>query len=209
MKLYQSTLSPNCHKVVAIAKEVGIPLEVVNLDVFKGGAKTPDMLAKNPNGKVPVLDDDGFVLWESNAMLGYIAGKADRADLAPTTPRERADVDRWLSWQASHFSQAIRKVAIERLVKKLAGWGPPDEAIVKQGTEEFTTYAKVLDQSLEGKQYVCGRLTIADFALAPYAAIAESCGLDFAPYPNARTWLGRMLARESIRDTLAAARGAH
>jgi glutathione S-transferase len=148
-------------------------------------------------------------LWESNAILGYVAAKADRTDLAPTAPRERADVDRWLNWQAAHFSQAVGKVAFERVVKKLAGLGPPDEATIARGTEEFARFAKVLDESLADKEFLCGRLTIADFSVAMYAAVTETCGLDFGPYPKARKWLGRMLARESVRTTLASARGAH
>ena len=148
------------------------------------------------------------MLWESNAMLGYIAAKADRTDLAPTTPRERAEVERWLSWQTAHFSPAIRKVAFERVVKKLAGLGAPDEAIVKAGIEEFAVVANVLEQSLGTKDFLCGRLTIADFALAPSAALTTSCGLDFAPFPKAKAWLGRMTQRDSVKQTLAAARGA-
>ena len=208
MKLYQFPFSPNCQKVVALAHEVGTTLELATVDLFKGEARTPAMLAKNPNGKLPILEDDGFVLWESTAMLAYIAAKAGRADLAPTTPRERAEVDRWTSWQGAHFGPAIRKVAFERIVKKLGGLGAPDEAVVKAGMEEFATTARVLEQSLGTKEYVCGRLTIADFALAPYAALTASCGLDFEPYPKAKAWLGRMLARDSVKTTLAAARGA-
>jgi glutathione S-transferase len=87
MKLYQFALSPNCQKVIALAHEVGLPLELVPVDLFKGGARTPAMLAKNLNGKLPILEDGDFVLWESNAMLGYLAAKANRTDLAPTAPR--------------------------------------------------------------------------------------------------------------------------
>jgi len=205
MKLYQYAFSPACQKVVALANEVGVPLELVSLELFKGGARTPAMLAKNPNGKVPVLEDGDFVLWESTAMLTYIAGKAGRADLAPTAPRERAEVDRWLAWEGAHFGPAIRKVAFERVVKKLAGLGAPDEALVKVGAEEFAARATVLEQSLGSKEYLCGRLTIADFALAPYAALAANCGLDWEPYPRAKAWLARMIARESLKQTLAAA----
>jgi glutathione S-transferase len=208
MKLYQIPLSPNCQKVVAVAHEAGVPLELVKVDVFKGEARTPAMLAKNPNGKLPILEDGDFVLWESTAMLAYIAAKAGRADLAPTTPRERAEVDRWTSWQGAHFGPAIRKVAFERIVKKLAGLGAPDEAAVKAGIEEFAVTANVFEQSLGTKEYVCGRLTIADFALAPYAALTASCGLDLGAYPKASAWLGRMLARDSMNKTMAAARGA-
>ncbi len=208
MKLYQHPFSPNCQKVVAVAHEVGAPLELVAVDLFKREARTPAMRAKNPNGKLPILEDGDFVLWESNAMLAYIASKAGRTDFAPTTPRERAEVDRWTSWQAAHFAPAIRKVAFERVVKRLMGMGAPDEAVVKTGIEEFATTASVLEQSLGTKEYVCGRLTIADFALAPHAALTESCGLDFDPYPKAKAWLTRMTARDSMKKTLAAAREA-
>ena len=100
------------------------------------------MLAKNPNGKVPILEDGDFVLWESTAMLAYIAAKAGRTDLAPTTPRERAEVDRWTAWQGAHFGPAIRKVSFERIVKKLVGRGAPDEAVVKAGIAEFLDFAE-------------------------------------------------------------------
>jgi glutathione S-transferase len=209
MKLYQFPLSPNCQKVVALAYEVGVPLELATVDLFKGQTRSPEMLARNPNGKVPILEDGDFVLWESNAMLGYIAAKADRTDLAPTTPRERADVDRWLSWHSAHFGPAIGKVAFERVVKKLGGLGAPDEALVRKGSEEFVVLAKVLDHELSGRDYLCGRLTIADFALATLAALTASCGLDFAPYAKASAWLERMVVRESLCKTFADARGAH
>ncbi len=208
MKLYQFPLSPNCQKVVALAFEVGIPLETVRVNVFKGELRTPELGKKNPNRLVPILEDGEVVLWESNAMLGYIAARADRPDLAPLTPRERADIDRWLYWQASHFGPALRKVAFERVVKKLAGLGAPDEAVVAQGVEEFHTFAGVLDQCLAGKEYVCHTLSIADFGLIPYAAATEICGLDLSRYAHARTWLGRMLERESVRRMLAYAREA-
>ena len=208
MKLYQLPFSPNCQKVVALAHEVGVPLELATVEIFKGEARTPAMLTKNPDGKVPILEDDDFVLWESTAMLPYIAAKAGRTDLAPTTPRERAEVERWTLWHASHFGPAIRKVAFERIVKKLGGLGAPDEAVVKAGMEEFATTASVLERSLGTKEYVCGRLSIADFALAPYAALTASCGLDFEPYPKAAAWLKRMTARDSMQRTLASARAA-
>jgi glutathione S-transferase len=208
MKLYQFPFSPNCQKVVALAHEVGTPLELATVDLFKGEARTPAMLAKNPNGKLPILEDGDFVLWESRAMLAYLAAKAGRADLAPTTPRERAEVDRWTSWGTAHFAPAIRKVAFERIVKKLGGLGAPDEVLVKTGMEEFAVTANVLEQSLGSKEYLCGRLTLADFDLAPYAALTASCGLDLGAYPKASAWLGRMLARDSMKKTMAAARGA-
>jgi glutathione S-transferase len=208
MKLYQHPFSPNCQKVVAVAHEVGLPLELARVEIFKGESRSPAMRAKNPNGKVPILEDADFVLWESAAMLAYVAAKAGRVDLAPTTPRERAEIDRWTSWECAHFGPAIRKVSYERVVKKIMGRGAPDEAVVKAGVEEFAALASVLEQNLGTKEYVCGQLTIADFDLAPYGALAADCGLGLDPYPKAKAWLGRMTARDSMKRTLAAAREA-
>jgi glutathione S-transferase len=205
MKLYQFPLSPNCQKVTALAHEVGVPFETVFVDLFRGGARTPELLAMNPNGKLPILEDADFVLWESNAMLAYLAGKADRHDLSPSTPRERAEVDRWLAWLNAHLAPAIRKVAFERVVKKLGNMGPPDEAMVAEGVRDFATTAAVLEKALAGREYLCQRLSIADFALAPYLALAGPSGLDLEPYASVRSWLARMLARPSMKKTLAEA----
>lgn len=208
MKLYQFPLSPNSQKVLALAYEVGLRLETLTLNVFKGESRTPEMLVKNPNGKLPVLQDGDFVLWESNAMLGYLAAKGGRDDLAPSTPRERADVDRWLAWHNAHFGPAVRMVAFERIVKKLGGLGAPDEAMVKKGKEDFATVAQVLDACLAGREYLCGTLTIADFALVTHAMLLEDCGLDLTPYEHALAWRDRMAARSSLRRVLAEAREA-
>lgn len=208
MKLYQLPFSPNCQKVVALAHEIGTPLELVRVDLFKGEAGAPEMIAKNPNGKLPVLEDGDFILWESGAMLGYIAAKAGRTDLAPTSLRERADVERWMAWQGAHFGPAVRRVAYERIVKKLVGGGAPDEAMVKMGMDEFARFATALERSLGSKEYLCGTLTIADFDLTPYAALTASCGLDLHAYPRASAWLDRMLARESVQKTMEFARAA-
>lgn len=196
MKLYNFPYSPNCKKVRAVAGELGIQLELVDLDIFKGESRTPAFLAKNPNGRVPVLEDGDFVLWESTAIIRYLA---EGSSLLPTEKRARAEVDRWTAWLVAHLQPAIGKVAFERLVKKLANRGEPDAAVVAAGTEEFEKFAAVLEQSLGNKEYVAGRLSIADFAIAAPAALAPQVGLAVDRYPRVQAWLDRMLARESFK----------
>jgi glutathione S-transferase len=203
MRLFQFPYSPNCQKVVAFVYELGLPVEIVELDAFKGQARTPEMLKLNPNGKVPVLQDGDFVLWESNAILGYLAAKADRSDLAPSAPRERADVDRWLAFHNAHFGAALGKVGFERIAKKLGGLGAPDEAVVAAGARDFQTHAGVIETTLHDRDYLTGRLTIADFALTPYAAVAELVGLDTSSLPRFRAWVARMSARPSFSRVFA------
>jgi glutathione S-transferase len=202
MKLYDFPFSPNCRKVRAVAYELGIELVTSRVDILKGEQRAPAFLAKNPNAKVPVLEDGDFILWESTAIMRYLAAKSS-SPLLPTDPRAGAEVDRWLSWGLAHLQPAIGKVAFERVVKKLANRGAPDDAVVAAGTADFATFAAVLETSLAGKEYVAGRLSLADFALAAPLSLVDLCGLDVAPYPQLRGWLSRVLARESMKRALA------
>jgi glutathione S-transferase len=208
MKLHAFIPSPNCQKVLAVARELGIPLEIVNVDIFKGEAKAPAYLAKNPNGKVPVLEDDGFVLWESNAILAYLASQQAVPSLLPIKPRERAEVDRWLFWQTAHLAPAVGKVAFEKIVKPMTKQGTPDTAVIAAGTAEFEAHAKVMDAALSGREYLAGKLSIADFAVGPFVGAAAACGLDVASHPRLRDWIERMKSRESVKKTMADAQAA-
>jgi glutathione S-transferase len=200
MKLYNFAFSPNSRKVRAVIYELGLDVELVTVDLIRGGNRAPEFLAINPNGKAPVLEDGDFVLWESNAIIAYLATKnRAKVDLCPAEPRERAEVDRWLDWQLAHLGPAIGKVGFERIVKKLQNLGEPDAKAIEVGVREFATFTTVLETSLGTREYVAERLSVADFALASHYVIADACGLDMQPYPRVRAWLGRVLARESMR----------
>jgi glutathione S-transferase len=204
MKLYDYPFSPNSRKVRAVAYELGVPLDHVNVDLLKGESRTPAFLAKNPNGKVPLLEDGDFRLWESNAIITYLATQYGKStSLVPADPRGRAEVDRWLHWQLAHLGPATSKVAFERVVKKLTGQGEPDAAKIAEGTAEFDTLTAVLDASLEGMEFVAGRLSVADFALASHYGLASTCGLEVAKHRRVDAWLHRMQARDSMKRALA------
>jgi glutathione S-transferase len=151
---------------------------------------------------VPILVDGDFVLWESNAIATYLA---EGSPLLPTARRERADVDRWSSWQLAHMGPAIGKVAFQRLVKPLTGQGQPDAKIVEEGLADFARYAGVLDLALGDKPFVAGPLSVADFILASVFSIGVTVGLETAPFPRVHKWLGRVLARPSMQRALAEA----
>jgi glutathione S-transferase len=202
MKLYDFAFSPNSRKVRAVAYELGIVLECANIDLVKGGQRQETFLALNPNGRVPVLVDGDFVLWESTAIMRYLSAKSGGV-LSPSTARGQAEVDRWLAWQLAHLGPAMSKVAFERIVKKLTGQGAPDEAAIAAGTTEFAKLSAILDGALAGREYVAGTLSIADFALASHYSLASTCGLDVVPYPRVNAWLARVLGRDSMRHALA------
>jgi glutathione S-transferase len=207
MKLYDFAFSPNSRKVRAVAYELGIPLDHHQVDLLKGGQHTPAFLALNPNGRVPVLVDGDFVLWESTAILRYLAAKRGGA-LVPTSAVEQANLDRWFSWQLAHLGPAITKVAFERVVKPVTGQGVPDEAAIAAGTAEFVKLSALLDAALEGRDYLCAELSLADFALASHYSIAATCGLEIAPHARVNAWLARVLGRDSMRRALADAHAA-
>ena len=200
MKLYDFPFSPNSRKVRAVAYELGLPFEHAPVDLLTGAQRAPEYLAVNPNGRVPTLDDGGFVLWESTAIIRYLAqGTA----LIPTERRAAADMDRWIAWQLAHLAPAMSKVAFERIVKKLTARGEPDAARIAEGTAEFDALTAILDGALAGREYVAGPLTIADFALAAHYSLAAPCGLDVARHRRVDSWLARVTARDSMKRALA------
>jgi glutathione S-transferase len=208
MKMYSSAASPNCWKIFALARELSLAIETIPINLFNGEAKSAPFLAKNPNGRVPVLEDDGFVLWESNAILGYLASRKSSPLLLPAEPRERAEVDRWLYWESCSLSPAVWKVEFEKIIKPLLN-GTPDPVAIASGTADFAAAAMVLDQALVGKEYVAGKLSIADFAIEPFISLAtRDCALDITPLRQLRAWKDRMNARESVKQTMAAAQAA-
>lgn len=188
MQFFTNPISPNCRKVDAVAKQLGLILEHKILDVAKGENRTPAFLALNPNGKVPVLVDGDVVLWESNAIQCYVASKTDN-ELWPKT-NLRYQIMKWQAWELAHFGAAARALNFERIVKRLLGRGRPDLARCEEQEAQFKTFAAVLDQSLEGQRFVVNdQLTIADFCLAAPLTYAEQAALPLAGFANIQRWL--------------------
>jgi glutathione S-transferase len=199
VKLYDFPFSPNCRKVRAVAYELGIALEHERVDLLAGGQRAPAFLARNPNGRVPVLEDGDLILWESTAIIRYLAAGSP---LAPSAPRAAAEVDRWIAWQLAHLAPAMSKVAFEKIVKRLVPRGAPDEARIAEGTAEFDQMSAILDAALDGREYVAGPLTLADFALAAHYSLAAAAGLEVAPHRRVESWLARVSARDSMKRAL-------
>jgi glutathione S-transferase len=196
MKLYTNSFSPNCKRPRVLASELGITLSQQELDFAKGDFKKPEYLAKNPMGKVPTLEDDGYVLWESPAMLVYLASK-NNSPLFPTDAKGRAEVFRWMFWNASHLETAIFQVAFEKLVKPMMNQ-PADEAKIASGRTEWERFAPVLNAHLEGKQFIAGsNYTIADICLATTVEFSLAAGFDYERYPHLKAWFGRVTSRDA------------
>jgi glutathione S-transferase len=204
MKLFQSIYSQHARKIRVFAREVGLEIQEIDVDLGKGASRMPEYLAKNPNGKVPVLDHDGFMLWESNAILTYLADVAPGGTkLYPEDKKLRADVNRWLFWENAHFNQATLTLSWERMAKPIFRKEEPDAALVAHGEALLKRYAPVLNAALEGKSFVTAndQLSLADIALSCQLMYRGPAGIDLAPYKNIQAWIDRMEARESMKKT--------
>jgi glutathione S-transferase len=199
MKVYHNDFSPNSKRISVIAKECGVTMEVVNIDFAKGAHKEPAYMKKNPNGKVPTFEDaDGTVIWESPAVLVYFAEKHPQKGLLPNDPVGRAEVFKWMFWNAAHLEVGLFTIAFEKLVKPMMG-GKTDEAKVKDAQVEVDRYAPVLNAHLEGKEWILGKsFSIADICLATSVDFSINMAkIDLSQYKHIGAWLSRIQARDS------------
>jgi len=193
LRLHVFPPSPRAFKALVVAHHLGLDYELVLCDLTKGDQKSAAHTALNPNQRMPVLEDGGFQLWESNAIIQYLATKKRESGLLPADERARADVARWQFWESTTWDPACAILVFERVVKRFFAGGEPDPAEVQKGLERFHRAAKVLDAHLRGRAYACGdRLTIADFALGADLTMAEPAQLPLEPYGEIRRWAGKL-----------------
>ena len=205
MRLYHHPFSFNARRAVMTALHLGAPVELVFVDLQKGEQRQPEFLQLNPNHRVPVLEDDGFVLWESYAIMQYLADKTPRQALYPTESRSRADVNRWLFWSGQHFSPAIGILNWEHLIKGMLGLGAADAAEVRRGEQLVREFAGVLDVHLRGRDWICGEaLSLADIAIATPLAATVPARLPVTDLPDLQRWFAGMQALEAWKKTAAA-----
>jgi glutathione S-transferase len=201
MKLYEHPFSSAAFKVRAVVYELGLPVTLIPVDMMKGEHKTAEFLARNPNGKVPTLDDDGFLVWESNAILCYLAAKKPESGLLPADPRGMALVQQWLQWQATTFAPSVNEVMGETVYAKFMGRSK-DEAKYAAGLEKVRRDVGVLEKTLAGREYLTGKLSLADFSIVSGLQLRSAMGVDLEAFPNVKAWVARMESRESVRKSL-------
>ena len=193
MKLHLVVGSPNSRKVLAVVKHLGLSVETQYRDFFAGDLRTPAYLAINPNGMVPVLTDGAFTLWESNAIMQYLADRAGSDALFPRDPQRRADVVRWQCWELAHFNKAFGTLAFETIAKPRFNLGPTNAGLVESAFESLARFAPVLERQLDGRHYVVGdAITIADYALIHLETFKDAIAFDWSPYPNVNAYFERM-----------------
>jgi glutathione S-transferase len=190
MKLYYAeTLNPR--KACAVAKYLNAPVEFVRVDLAKGEHRSPGYLAINPNGKVPALTDGSTKLWESHAIMAYLARAMD-SDLWPTDERQIETV-RWLSFSSEHFTRHAAALIFQNVIKPNFLGAPPDPKAVEEATGFFRQFAKVLNDHLHGRQYLLGdTLTIADFSVAAALPDADRANIPVREFSEIERWHARL-----------------
>ncbi len=189
--LYTYPMSGNGRKVHMCLEEVGAQYEISRIDLLKGEQKNPDYLKVNPNGKVPTLKDDDFILWESNAILLYLAEKFPAAQLLPTDGHDRARVFQWLL-----FEQTTFRPPLSTLVRNVR-FTPPeqqDKNLIEKTWSEVHTNMGILQDALTGRDYIGKTFSIGDVAVLPYVYLATDLGLDITPWPSVIAYYQRLSA---------------
>ncbi len=205
MNLHVFPPSPRAIKVIALAQHLGLDCEICIVDLFKGEQTKPEFARLNPNKKMPVLEDNGFVLWESNAILQYLASKKPESGLWPTDAKRQADISRWQFWDMAHWDPSCAILVFERVVKQLSGQGDPDPAQIAKGEQEFRRYAEVLDGTLKGRKWLTGNdLTVADFSIGAGMVYSEQAKYPMAPYSEIRRWYANLAALPGWKKALPA-----
>jgi glutathione S-transferase len=204
VKLYTFPLSPRSFKVLWAANHAGVDFELKLVDFTKGGQTAPDFVALNPNGRAPVLEENGYVLWESNAIVEYLAAKNPGLGLLPPETPARLQATKWLYWESAHFDPACAVFAVERVVKALFNRGAEDPAEIARGNQLFERAGKVLDGALGQHRYVAGdTFTVADLSIGAAMCIADQARFPIENFRGIQRWLTELKAMPSWVKTRA------
>lgn len=196
MKLLGRKTSGNVQKVMFLLEELKLPYERVDVGRQFNNTQTPEYLAKNPNAKVPTLEDGNLVIWESNTILRYLATKSKSA-LYPAEPAKRTHVERWMDWQLAALNGPY--LAMFKEAKLEADKRSADFAAQ---LKDFGAQLAILDKSM--KSYVAGdEFSLADICLAPIVYRCLRFGVELPALPNIKKWDAVVSAREAFKKATA------
>ena len=198
LKIWGRRDSFNLQKVMWSVAELGLAYERIEAGGIHGVTNTAEYLAMNPNGRVPTIDDDGFVLWESNAIIRYLAAKHGRGVLYPDDAKVQAEADRWMEWQSATVGAVMRPLIITMFRTK------PDDrdpSILENQLAEAGRCWTILDAHLAVRDYVAGELlSIGDIPMGTYAWRWFSMDADRPALTHLEGWYDRLKDRPAYRD---------
>jgi glutathione S-transferase len=193
---YYGNVSGNSARVAFALYEVGVPFTAHRVDTRTGGNRSAAYLALNPMGKIPVLVDGAVQLWESNAINWYVAEKHPEAGIIPAAIEGRAQVQKWLFFQAGHISPACVTLFRSTHPRVQEFWNvKPDFQAAEGARKELSRYLPVLESALAEREWLERDFSLADVAYTSHLWLVGEGGFDFGAFPALRAWLDRCLAR--------------
>jgi len=189
LKLYDHPLSGNSYKSRLALSCLGIQYERINVDVFKGEQNSPQFAALNPNKKIPVLVDEDFIMWESNALLFYIGKKYSPNPLCPEDPRAHGLVAQWLFFGKTMIDPNL---AIARYLTRFVSPEMQDPQELAKYRAHGMLALKILDDHLLENEFLAGDYSIADIGCYPYVHLAPEGEIDLSSYPSVTSWCQRI-----------------
>lgn len=199
--LYADPCTVNCRKVLAGAKLLQVNVSLAYRSYFEQAHHRADYLALNPNGMLPTLVHDDFVLWESDVILQYLGSLAPAGPAYPADIQVRADIHRWQAWSSAHWFDVCYPYLIENGVKGLAG-EPANADLLEATGPRFHRFATVLNDHLANREWlVGGGATLADISVAAPMHVHELQKLPLSSYPRIRAWIARVEQLPCWRET--------
>lgn len=199
MKVYGHPMSTCTRKVLTVLAEKGHEAEFVLVDLMKGEHKRDEHVMRQPFGVVPALEDDGFWLYESRAMVRYLDEKLSGPKLMPSDAKERALAEQWISVEYSYFTPAAMKIIYQMLFTRMGG-GTPDMSIVEKGRAETARALDVAEKTLVKQEFFGGKhFSLADVSWMPYVQylFASEAGDLITSRDGVRAWWERVSTRPS------------
>ena len=199
LKVWGRTNSVNVKKALWCIEELGLRYERIDAGMQHGVVQTPEYRKLNPNGLVPTIEDDGFVLWESHTIVRYLAAKHSAGNLWPTDARERAEAERWMDWTFT-FLNVFRPVF----------WGlvrtPPekrDGEAIEDGRKKSAELLGHLDAALAARSYVAGdTFTVGDIPMGCHVHLWMRLPIERPKHPALEAWFARLLERPAYRKVV-------
>ncbi|MBD8575751.1 glutathione S-transferase [Pseudomonas syringae] len=201
LKIWGRQNSTNVRKALWVAEELGVPYESLNAGGEFGLVDTPQYRAMNPNGRVPMIEDGTFILWESNAIVRYLAAvHGAGSGLYPADPQARAQADKWMDWASSTLAGPFRPVF----------WGlvrtpveQQDKAAIAQGVQTLNELWTIVDAALAQQPYLSGdELGMGDIPLGCFAYAWFEMPITRADLPHLQAWYERLTARAAYRKAV-------
>jgi len=193
LKIWGREDSLSVQKVMWCIRELGVTFEHIPAGRQYGLLDQDWYLRMNPNGTIPTIDDDGFTLWESNAIIKYLCAKYSPGDFSPLEPHEYADADRWMSWQGTELWPPMRQLLLG-LVRTESD--RRDQKRIAELVATVTKHWKVLNGRLERRQFIMGdRLTMVEFAFGAHVYRLFTYPIDRPELPHLAAWYNRLCER--------------